>query len=83
MYYALLASGRLRNKKVIVPSVGWITSIVPAIRLGCESMGISGQVFQDLLYDNRTSECLEIVASQAKSSIGAEEMDLQAMVDTL
>ena len=36
MYYALLASGRLRNKKVIVPSVGWVTSIAPAIQFGYE-----------------------------------------------
>jgi len=36
MYYALLASGRLRNKKVIVPSVGWVTSIAPAIQFGFE-----------------------------------------------
>lgn len=34
MYYALLRSGRLRNNKVIVPSVGWVTSIAPAIQLG-------------------------------------------------
>jgi CDP-6-deoxy-D-xylo-4-hexulose-3-dehydrase len=36
MYYALLLSGRLRNKKVIVPSVGWVTTIAPAIQLGFE-----------------------------------------------
>jgi len=36
MYDALLLSGRLRNKKVIVPSVGWVTSIAPAIQLGFE-----------------------------------------------
>lgn len=36
MYYALLCSGRLRNKKVIVPSVGWVTSIAPAIQFGFE-----------------------------------------------
>jgi len=34
MYYALLLSGRLKNKKVIVPSVGWVTSIAPAIQFG-------------------------------------------------
>ncbi|MBI3551250.1 MAG: DegT/DnrJ/EryC1/StrS family aminotransferase [Elusimicrobia bacterium] len=34
MYYALLLSGRLKNKKVIVPSVGWVTSISPAIQFG-------------------------------------------------
>lgn len=36
MYYALLLSGTLRNKKVIVPSVGWVTSIAPAIQFGFE-----------------------------------------------
>lgn len=36
MYYALLLSGRFKNKKVIVPSVGWVTTISPAIQLGFE-----------------------------------------------
>lgn len=36
MYYALLLSGRLKNKKIIVPSVGWVTTIAPAIQLGFE-----------------------------------------------
>jgi CDP-6-deoxy-D-xylo-4-hexulose-3-dehydrase len=36
MYAVLLASGRLANKKVIVPSVGWVTSVAPAIQLGFE-----------------------------------------------
>ncbi len=36
MYYALLLSGKLKNKKVIVPTVGWVTSIAPAIQFGFE-----------------------------------------------
>jgi len=36
MYYALLRSGRLKNKKVIVPSAAWVTTIAPAIQLGFE-----------------------------------------------
>ena len=36
MYAALLATGRPANKKVIVPSVGWVTSVAPAIQLGFE-----------------------------------------------
>ena len=36
MYYALLLSGRLKNKKVIVPSIGWVTTIAPAIQFGFE-----------------------------------------------
>ncbi|OGN02034.1 MAG: hypothetical protein A2651_01405 [Candidatus Yanofskybacteria bacterium RIFCSPHIGHO2_01_FULL_42_12] len=36
MYYALLRSSRLKNKKVIVPSAAWVTTIAPAIQLGFE-----------------------------------------------
>ncbi len=36
MYAALENSGRLRNRKVIVPSVGWVTTVAPAIQLGFE-----------------------------------------------
>jgi CDP-6-deoxy-D-xylo-4-hexulose-3-dehydrase len=36
MYYTLLLSGRLKNKKIIVPSVGWVTTIAPAIQFGFE-----------------------------------------------
>lgn len=36
MFAALLNSGKLRNKKVIVPSVGWVTTIAPAMQLGFE-----------------------------------------------
>lgn len=38
MFYALLVSGRLENKKVVVPSVGWVTSIAPAIQFGFEPL---------------------------------------------
>lgn len=36
MYYTLLLSGVLKNKKIIVPSVGWVTTIAPAIQFGFE-----------------------------------------------
>jgi len=36
MYYALLLSGKAKNKKVIVPATGWVTSIAPAIQFGFE-----------------------------------------------
>lgn len=36
MYYALKVSGRLKNLKVVVPSVGWVTTIAPAIQFGFE-----------------------------------------------
>lgn len=34
--YAALLSGKLRNNKVIVPSVGWVTTVSPFMQLGFE-----------------------------------------------
>lgn len=36
MAYVALASGKLKNKKVIVPSVGWVTTIAPFMQFGFE-----------------------------------------------
>lgn len=36
MAYAALLSKKLRNKKVIVPSVGWVTTVSPFMQLGFE-----------------------------------------------
>ncbi len=36
MAQAALLSGKLRNKKVIVPSVGWVTTVSPFMQLGFE-----------------------------------------------
>ena len=33
MIYAAYASGMMKNKKIVVPSVGWVTTISPAIWL--------------------------------------------------
>jgi len=38
MAYAVLISGRLRNKRVVVPSVGWVTTIAPFIQFGYEPL---------------------------------------------
>jgi len=35
-YYALILSGRLKNKKVVVPALSWVTTVSPAIQLGLE-----------------------------------------------
>jgi CDP-4-dehydro-6-deoxyglucose reductase, E1 len=64
MYYALLLSGKLKNKKVIVPSVGWVTSVAPAIQFGfepvmCEAdadtFGLELNHLEDLLKKHRPS----------------------------
>jgi len=36
MYYSLFLSGRLKNKKVVVPAISWATTVAPAIQLGFE-----------------------------------------------
>lgn len=36
MAYAALLEGKLRNKKVIVPSTGWVTTLSPFIQFGFE-----------------------------------------------
>ena len=36
MYYAALLSGRLKNRRVIVPAIAWATTVAPAIQLGFE-----------------------------------------------
>lgn len=34
--YSLILSGKMRNKKMIVPSVSWVTTVTPAMHLGLE-----------------------------------------------
>ena len=34
MVYAAMMAGRIKNKKIAVPAVGWVTTISPAIQLG-------------------------------------------------
>lgn len=36
MFYALILSGKLRNNKIIVPSVSWVTTVSPVMQLGLE-----------------------------------------------
>lgn len=36
MVYALMASGRMRNKRMLLPAVSWTTTVTPAIHLGLE-----------------------------------------------
>ncbi len=36
MYYAALLSGRLKNRKIVVPALSWATTVAPAFQLGFE-----------------------------------------------
>lgn len=35
-FYTLIISGRMKNKRVILPAVSWATTVAPAIQLGLE-----------------------------------------------
>jgi CDP-6-deoxy-D-xylo-4-hexulose-3-dehydrase len=61
---SMLYSGRLRNKKVIVPAVGWATTAAPAIQLGFEpilcdadkdDLGLDLEDFENLCKIHRPS----------------------------
>ena len=36
MIYAAIQAGRIKNKKIVVPSVGWVTTIAPAMQFGLQ-----------------------------------------------
>ena len=40
MVYAAMMAGRIENKKIAVPAVGWVTTISPAIQLGLQPIMI-------------------------------------------
>ena len=40
MIYTAYASGKMKNKKIAVPSVGWVTTIAPAMQFGLEPIMI-------------------------------------------
>ncbi len=47
MIYAAMMTGKMKNKKIIVPSVGWVTTISPAIQFGLEPImvGVDEKTF--------------------------------------
>ncbi len=62
MYYAALLSGRLENRRVVVPAIAWSTTVAPAIQLGfepimCEvdwnTFGLDGNHLEELLRQHR------------------------------
>ena len=34
--YALMVSGKLKNNKIVVPAISWVTTVAPAIQLGLD-----------------------------------------------
>ena len=69
MFLALLYSDRLKNKKVIVPAVSWVTTVSPAIQLGFESficdcdeddLGFSVEHFEELCKKHNPSAAIVV-----------------------
>ena len=61
MVYSLILSGKLKNKKVIVPAVSWVTTVTPIIQLGLEpimcdcdenNLGLDVKHFEELVRDH-------------------------------
>ncbi len=57
IFYGLILSGRLKNKKIVFPCVSWVTTVSPAIQLGlipilCETdqntLGIDVNKFEEI-----------------------------------
>lgn len=59
MYYALLVSGRLRNRKVIVPAVSWATTVAPALQFGFEPIMCDAEPRTLALDPNRLEDLLK------------------------
>lgn len=64
MLYSLILSGRLKNKKIIVPAISWVTTVAPVIQLGLEpimcdadreTLGIDIECFKKLIQDHKPS----------------------------
>ena len=67
MFYALLLSGKLRNKKVIVPAVSWVTTVTPTIQFGMEpimcdcdedNLGLDINHLKDLIKEHNPSSII-------------------------
>ena len=60
MFYTLKISGRLENMKVVVPSVGWSTTVAPAIQFGFEPLLCEADPDTFALDSNHLAELLEL-----------------------
>jgi CDP-6-deoxy-D-xylo-4-hexulose-3-dehydrase len=67
MIYSLILSNRLKNKKIIVPSVSWVTTVTPAIQFGLEpimcdcdkdNLGLDIDHFRQLVKEHNPSSVI-------------------------
>jgi CDP-6-deoxy-D-xylo-4-hexulose-3-dehydrase len=67
MIYSLILSKKLKNNKIIVPSVSWVTTVTPAIQLGLEpimcdcdkdNLGLDIEHFKKLIKEHNPSSVI-------------------------
>jgi CDP-6-deoxy-D-xylo-4-hexulose-3-dehydrase len=67
MIYSLILSNKLKNKKIIVPAVSWVTTVTPAIQLGLEpimcdcdkdNLGLDIEHFKKLIKEHNPSSVI-------------------------
>jgi len=60
MIYSLMLSGKLKNKKIIIPAISWVTTVAPIVQLGLkpimcdadyETLGINIDHLKSLILD--------------------------------
>lgn len=81
MAYALLVSGRLRNRKVIVPSVGWVTTVAPFIQFGFEPIMCGADAYNFSLDLNHLERLLK--KHQAATVIMVQVLGVPASMDKI
>ena len=77
MIYAAIQAGRIKNKKIVVPSVGWVTTIAPAIQFGLEPImvGTDANTFGidldqlEKICERRKTRCCHICTSFRRSTL--------------
>jgi CDP-6-deoxy-D-xylo-4-hexulose-3-dehydrase len=67
MFYSLILSNRLRNKKIIAPAVSWVTTVSPILQLGLEpilcdcdpeNLGLDVEHFKKLIRKHHPSAAI-------------------------
>ena len=62
--YSLLLSGKLKNNKIVVPAVSWVTTVTPVIQLGMEpimcdcdidNLGLDINHLKEIIKNNKPS----------------------------
>jgi CDP-6-deoxy-D-xylo-4-hexulose-3-dehydrase len=71
IFYGLVITNRLKNRKVVFPCLSWVTTVAPAIQLGLEpllcetdrdTLGLDMNQFEDICRDHRPAAVMVVHA---------------------